>query len=102
MTDHLKTLADASLHVEAAEQALDAGEPTGAEAALDDADAVLAELRERWPEMSTGQRTLVGTAAKRVRSRADAARARLPKRRALSEGAPEADPEQELAPDDAA
>jgi hypothetical protein len=99
VTAHLKTLADASLAAEEAEEALGAGEPTRAEEALDRADAVLAGLRDAWPAMAAGERAVVGPAAKAVRERADAARARLPRRRALSEAPAEADPEQEVDPD---
>jgi hypothetical protein len=98
VSEHLKELAEASLAVEAAETALGEGEATRAEEALDRADAVLAGLRERWPDMGGGERAVVGPAAKSVRERADASRARLPRRRALSEGRPEADPEEELEP----
>jgi hypothetical protein len=96
----LKLAADAGVEVSAAEQALDDEAPASAREALDRADDILAELRARWPEMSAAERALVGRAAADVRRRLDAAQARVPRRRPLSEGSPEADPEQERAPDD--
>jgi hypothetical protein len=96
----LKLAADAGVEVSAAEQALDEGVPDTARDALDRAADLLADLRERWPAMSPAERALVGGAAGDVRRRMDAAAARVPRRRALSEGAPEADPEEEQAPDD--
>lgn len=99
---HLKLLADASLSAEAAEEALAAGEAGSAEESIDGADAALAELRERWSAMTPPERAVVGRAARPVRERLDGLRARLPKRRALSEGAPVADPEQDLDPEAAA
>lgn len=98
----LKLLADASLAAEAAEEALASAEAGSAEASIDEADAALAELRGRWGEMTPAEQGIVGRAAAPVRARLDALRARLPKRRALSEGAPEADPEQDLDPEEAA
>lgn len=100
MSEHLKVLADASLATEEAETALGEGEPTAAEEALDRADATLMTLRDAWPSMGPGERAIVGPAAKDVRARADAARKRLPKRRALSEIAPVEDPEQDVEPED--
>jgi hypothetical protein len=96
----LKLAADAGVEVSAAEQALDEGMPESAREALDRAADILADLRERWPGMSAAERALVGRAAGDVRRRLDAAAARVPVRRALSEGAPEADPDQDRAPDD--
>lgn len=99
MSEHLKVLAEASLAAEEAEEALGAGEATRAEEALDRADAVLAGLREAWPQMAGAERGVVGPSAKTVRERVEALRARLPKRRALSETAPVEDPEQETEPE---
>jgi phage shock protein A len=96
----LKLAADAGVEVSTAEQALDDGVPDLAREALDRAEDILADLRERWPGMSAAERSLVGPAAADLRTRMDAAASRLPRRRALSEGTPEADPEQERAPED--
>jgi hypothetical protein len=49
--------------------------------------------------MSPAERTLVGRTAAPLRSRLDAAQARLPRRSALSEGAPESDPEEDAEPE---
>jgi hypothetical protein len=98
MDAELKLLADTGLQVTEAEEALDAGDPGPARAALARADEGLAELRRRWPGLSGAQRGVVGAAAGPVRARLDAARARLPRRLALSDGAPERDPEEEADP----
>jgi hypothetical protein len=97
----LRTLADAGLALDAAEEALDAGEPSTAEAHLDAAAEALETPRAAWPELPPAGRALVGPAGKAVRDRRDALVRRLPKRRALSEGAPEqADPEEDTPPDE--
>ncbi|WP_205695943.1 hypothetical protein [Conexibacter sp. SYSU D00693] len=100
MDDLLKRVADAGLHVTAAEEALDAGERQSAEDALDAADAELTALRERWPAMGAAERTVVGRTAGPVRARLDAARKRLPPVRAVSQAPVEVDPEQDEAPED--
>jgi hypothetical protein len=98
MDAHLKLLADASLEVSAAEEALDEDAFHTARDRLDSASAVLADLREAWTGMSPPERAMIGPAAKQVRDRIDAAGARVPKVRAVSEGAPVADAEQDEAP----
>lgn len=98
MDDSLKTLAEAGLAVEAAEEALAEGAAGTAEERLDAAADALAALRARWPEMPPGERTIVGASAVPLRKRLDALRARLPRRRALVEGEAEVDPEQEQEP----
>jgi len=96
--EHLKVLAEASLAVERAEAAAGEGAFTAAREALDEAELELAELRGRWPAMSAAERTLVGRAAAPVRRRLDALAGRMPRSRALSDAAPEHDPEQERDP----
>ncbi len=96
--DSLKTLADAGLALDDAEAALAEGDAIAAEEQADAADAALAALRERWPAMAGAERTLVGPLATPLRGRLDALRARLPKRRALSEAPVEVDPEQDEEP----
>ena len=98
MDAELKLLADTGLRVTEAEESLAAGDPGPARTALDRADESLAELRRRWPALSGAQRGVVGAAAGPVRARLDAARARLPRRIALSDGAPERDPEEDADP----
>ena len=98
----LKLAADAGHDVSIAEEALDEGAHDTARDALDRAADTLAELRERWASMSAAERAIVGPAARTVRERLDAAAARVPKRRTLSEGAAEVDPEQEADPEAAA
>jgi hypothetical protein len=94
----LKVLAEASLAVERAEVAAGEGAFTAAREALDDAERELAALRERWPAMGRAERALVGRAAAPVRQRLDAIAPRLPRASALSQAAPEHDPEQEQDP----
>jgi hypothetical protein len=96
--EHLKVLAEASLAVERAEAAAGEGAFTAAREALDEAELELAKLRGRWPAMSAAERTLVGRAAAPVRRRLDALAGRMPRSRALSDAAPEHDPEQERDP----
>jgi hypothetical protein len=99
----LRTLADAGLALDAAEEALSAGEATSAEEHLDAAGEALETLRAAWPDLPAAGRAIVGPAGKDVRERREALVRRLPKRRALSEGTPErADPEQDTPPDETA
>jgi hypothetical protein len=96
--DLLKSLAAVGLDVAAAEAALDEGEAGTAGDRLDAADAGLAALRDRWAGLDARERRLLGAAAGPVRGRLDAARARLPKRTALTIVAAEHDAEQETDP----
>ncbi len=97
---HLKLLAGASLAVSDAEDALAEGAFHRASERLDTARDDLAELRDRWPAMSGSERRLIGGTARPVRERLDAAAARVPRLRPVSEmAAPVADPEQELDPE---
>ena len=98
MDDLLKLAADAGHDISNAEDALEEEAHDTARDALDRAADRLADLRERWPEMSAAERAIVGPSAKAVRGRLDAAAARIPARRTLSEGAAEVDPEEEAAP----
>jgi hypothetical protein len=100
MDDLLKLAADAGHDVSTAEDALEEGAHDSARDALDRAADRLAELRARWPDMSAPERAVVGASAKVVRERLDAAAARIPPRRTLSETRAEVDPEQEAAPED--
>jgi hypothetical protein len=99
MDDLLKLAADAGHDISNAEEALEEGAHDSARDALDRAADHLSDLRARWPEMSAPERAVVGPAAKVVRERLDAAAARIPIRRTLSEAAPEVDPEQEAEPE---
>jgi hypothetical protein len=99
MDDLLKLAADAGHEISTAEDALDEGAHDAARDALDRAADHLADLRSRWPDMSAPQRAVVGPAAKAVRQRLDAAAARVPARRTLSEAPAEVDPEQEAEPE---
>src|SRR3954451_20365750 len=95
---YLKLLADAGLELTRAEEAAGDGEIGQAGDALDCAAAKLADLRAECPAMTPPQRAIVGPAAGPLRERLDRTRARLPKRSALSEGAPERDPDEEIDP----
>lgn len=99
MDELLKTLADVALDIEAAEDALAEGAAQTAEERLDIAAAGLDDLRAHWPSLGGAQRRVLGAAAGPVRARLDAARARVPKRVALSVGVAEADPDQEIEPE---
>jgi hypothetical protein len=101
MDAHLKLLAEIGLAIGEAEEALGTGEAGQAEEALDRAADGLVELRGRWAAMGAGERAIVGPAASPLRTRLDAARGRLPRRSALSEGAPERDPDEERDPEEA-
>lgn len=94
----LKELADASMAVAEAEEALEEGANVTARDRLDDAAAILASLRERWPELGAGERAVVGKTAAPLRARLDAARARLPRVSALSEAEGRPDPEDDEEP----
>ena len=97
----LRTLADAGLALDAAEEALAAGEAGVAEERLAEVDDHLAAVRAQWPDLGATTRAVAGPTGRTVRERRDALARRLPKRRALSESAPSApDPEQEQAPDE--
>jgi hypothetical protein len=98
MDAHLKVLADASLAVERAEAAAGDGAFTAARDAVDEAERGLQVLREQWPQMPPAERALIGKAAAPVRQRLDALARRLPRTSALSNAAPEHDPEQDEDP----
>jgi len=98
----LKLAADAGVEVSAAEAALEEGAAGEARDALDRADDVLAELRERWSSMSLAERAVIGEAAGAVRARRDLLAARLPPVRTVTDGVAELDPEQEQDPDEPA
>lgn len=89
MDAHLKSLADISMSLSAAEEFLDESANLNARDQLDAAAEGLAALRAQWPEMSAAERSVVGRTAAPLRDRLDAGRARLPKLSALTEVAPE-------------
>lgn len=85
----------------AAEEALEESAFHTARDHLDKVDVALEELRRRWLKMSEPERAVITPTAKEARARLDAAVKRVPKVSALSEGAAEVDPEQDLEPDSA-
>ena len=98
MDGHLKLLADASLEVAAAEEAVDDSAWQTARDRLDSAGTTLEALRGAWPEMSAGERAVVGPVARNVRERLDSAAARVPRLTALTAVPAEVDPEQDEEP----
>jgi hypothetical protein len=98
MDAYLKLLAEAGLELARAEEAAGSGEIGQADEALDRADEALVALRADWAGMTQSERSIVGRAAPPLRGRLDDVRRRLPKRVALSEGAPERDPDEEVDP----
>ena len=94
-----KLLADASLEVAAAEEAVSEGAFHSAADRLDAAALLLGDLRAAWPALGASERAVIGPSAAAVRARLDTARARVPRLSALSVGAIVSDPEEETAPD---
>ena len=97
MDEHLKLLAEAGLALTDAEESIQADERAAA-GALDRADEHLAALRARWAGMRAAERAIVGRAAAPLKQRLDRGRKRLQPRQALSQGAPERDPEHDVDP----
>ncbi|MCW2959192.1 MAG: hypothetical protein JWP18_1995 [Solirubrobacterales bacterium] len=95
MDAHLKALADVSLALGSAEAYLDEQAHLNAREELDRASEGLAALRAQWPEMSAGERKVVGSTAGPLRDRLDAGRARMPKLSAVTQVAPEPGEEDE-------
>ena len=98
MDAELKQLAEVGLAATAAEEAIEQEAFTQAAEALDRAADGLAQLRARWPALTTPQRALIGRTAATLRARLDRARKRLPARTALSVGPPERDPDEDVDP----
>lgn len=100
MDAHLKRLAEVSLAVAEAEEAIAESAFHLASERLDAAREGLAELRASWLGMGAAERRVVGGAAGPVRARLDVAAARIPRLLALSEmPARVVDPEQEADPE---
>ena len=99
MDEHLKLLAEASMDMTAAEEALDEEAFQTARERLDAVDVKLESLRRIWLEMSVAERAVITPAAKEIRGRLDVAAKRVPKVSALSQGAEEVDPEQDSEPE---
>jgi hypothetical protein len=97
---HLNRLAEVSIAVGEGEEALEERAFHRAAEKLDAAREGLAELRAGWLGMSPLERKVVGGAARPVRLRLDAAAARVPRLRTVSEiASPVVDPEQEADPE---
>ena len=93
MDQHLKLMAEAGLALSEAEDALDADERGAAADAIDRAGGYLATLRINWAAMAPAERAVVGKTARPLKERLDVATRRCRPRVALSQGAPERDPE---------
>jgi hypothetical protein len=98
MDEHLKLLAEASMDMTAAEEALDEEAFQTARERLDTVDVKLESLRRIWLEMSTAERAVITPAAKEIRARLDAGVKRVPRVSAVSQGTEELDPEQDAEP----
>lgn len=98
MDAHLKLLAEAGLALGEAEDAIGESAFDAAREHVERAEEQLAALREAWPQMSPMERKIVGAAAKPVADRAATAARRIPRRSALSQGAPEIDPDEDVEP----
>jgi hypothetical protein len=99
MDELLKLAADAGVEVSAAEDAAEEGMHQVAREALDRADDALVALRERWPAMTSAERTVIGPVAATVRRRRDTLAGRIPAARPLADAVAELDPEQEQDPE---
>lgn len=95
----LDQLAAVSEAVGRGEEAVEEQAWTTAREALDDADRLLDELRERYRELGDRERTTLGAIAGPLRQRRDAVAARVPKPRAVSDGSAVHDPEQDADPE---
>lgn len=95
----LEQLAAVSEVVGRGEDAVEDQAWTTAREALDDADRLFDELRERYRELGSRERTTLGAIAGPLRARRDAVAGRIPKPQAVSDGAAVHDPEQEAEPD---
>ncbi len=98
MSAHLKTLADASLELEAADAAVDESAWQTATEAFDRAALALDDLRSAWPGFSAPERAVVGPSAAALKRRIELGRARVPRHTALSVGTAVSDPEEDEAP----
>jgi hypothetical protein len=94
----LEQLAAVSEAVGRAEEAAEEQAWTTAREALDDADGRLEDLRDVYRTLGPRERGTLGTLAAPLRARRDGVAARIPKPRAVSEGAPVHDPEQDDEP----
>jgi hypothetical protein len=98
MDELLKRVADAGLHVSAAEEAVADARWQGARDEIDAAEDILSALRERWPQLGATERTLLGRMASPLRARLDAAQRALPRTTALVVVEAESDPEEDAEP----
>lgn len=95
----LEQLAAVSEAIGRGEDAVEEQAWSSAREALDDVDRQLDGLRDAYREMGQRERATLGAIAGPLRSRRDAFAARIPKPRAVSDGAAVHDPEQDAEPD---
>lgn len=95
----LEQLAAVSEAIGRGEDAVEEQAWSSAREALDDADRLLDDLRDAYREMGARERTTLGAIAGPLRTRRDAFAARIPRPKAVSDGAAVHDPEQEAEPD---
>lgn len=98
MSSHLKTLAEASLDIEAAEAAVNDSAWQTATDALDRAASALDVLRAAWPGLGGAERAIVGPSATGLKRRLEETRRRIPRLTALSVGTVVNDPEEDEPP----
>lgn len=94
----LEQLAAVSEAVGRGEDAVEEQAWSSAREALDDVDALLDDLREVYRELGQRERATLGAIAGPLRTRRDALATRIPKPKAVSEGAAVHDPEQDDEP----
>lgn len=95
----LEQLADVSEAIGRGEDAVEEQAWSAARDALDDADRLLEELRGAYLELGQRERVTLGAIAGPLRTRRDAFAARIPRPKAVSDGAAVHDPEQDAEPD---
>ncbi|MFA4930003.1 MAG: hypothetical protein WC558_15915 [Patulibacter sp.] len=95
----LEQLADVSEAIGRGEDAVEEQAWSAAREALDDADRLLDELREVYRDLGQRERTTLGAIAGPLRTRRDAFAVRIPKPKAVSDGAAVHDPEQDADPE---
>ncbi len=95
----LEQLAAVSEAIGRGEDAVEEQAWSAAREALDDADRRLDDLRGAYREMGPRERATLGAIAGPLRSRRDAFAVRIPRPKAVSDGAAVHDPEQDADPE---
>ncbi|WP_320671261.1 hypothetical protein [Patulibacter defluvii] len=95
----LEELAEVSAAIGRGEEAVEEQAWETAREAVDAADHALELLRDRWRDLDDRGRQTLGALATPLRARRDQLATRIPAPRAVSEGAPVHDPEQDDDPE---